>query len=423
MTAASQIIGIGNGTSVSATISPSYQTVSWSSSDPSIATVSGSGSVTGVSAGVVTIIGSITDPDTQSVISASTTITVCDSDGILNNTAYYIMNASYPRYMSLETLSDANNTNVAVTPRSTSTASRWTLSKQSNGSYRLTNGYSSTGRALYKSGSNLVIYKSSSTAAQFYLLRMDSGEYQGLYLIKNGNKFVSQDDSGNVCLINASEITARSYWCFMAVEKGCAELMSTSYSGFVTTGNNGLFENVLNNKGYSGMAYINPSSLYAYSCIQSGDMFVFRGHGSACRIYFYDYSGNEIGNILDNSPNSAFTNAYYINQLGANALATQRCVMYLGCSTGVSRGTYNLVYTTFDKGAHFALGTTQTTQVSDSNNFLLGFLNGVNSGYSIEQCIAQGIYQAGTQVQRTDSATGYGTYPIVYVGDTSQYLN
>ena len=75
ITTASPIIGVGNGTSVNATVSPSYQTVSWSSSDPSNATVSGSGSVTGVSAGTVTIIGSITDPNTQSVITASTTIT------------------------------------------------------------------------------------------------------------------------------------------------------------------------------------------------------------------------------------------------------------------------------------------------------------------------------------------------------------
>ena len=182
--------------------------------------------------------------------------------------------------MSLETLSDANNTNVAVAPRSTSTASRWTVSMQSNGSYRLTNGYSSAGRALYKSGSNLVIYNSSGTAAQFYLLRMDSGQYQGLYLIKNGTKFVSQDTSGNVCLVSLSEISARSYWSFMPVEKGYADLTSTYYSGFDTTGNNDKFEEILSARGYIADAYVNMTSANAYSYMQSGDIFFQRARRS-----------------------------------------------------------------------------------------------------------------------------------------------
>ena len=116
-------------------------------------------------------------------------------------------------------------------------------------------------------------------------------------------------------------------------------------------------------------------------------------------------------------------NPYYIDDLYANSLATQRCVLYLGCNTGVSRGDNNLVFETFDKGAHFVLGTTQTTYVPDSNNFLLGFLNGISSGYTVESCIYQGILQAGNQVTRTDLPTGKGEYPEIHIGDTGQYLN
>lgn len=91
-----------------------------------------------------------------------------------------------------------------------------------------------------------------------------------------------------------------------------------------------------------------------------------------------------------------------------------RCVLYLGCSTGLdyshSTGIYNLVDATFEKGAHFVLGTTDTVNVAISNAFLEGFLSKIDDNGSILECISEGL-------SRSEG------YPITYRGDTSQYLN
>jgi len=98
--------------------------------------------------------------------------------------------------------------------------------------------------------------------------------------------------------------------------------------------------------------------------------------------------------------------------------------MYLGCSTGAdytsSSKTYNLVDSTFAKGAHFVLGTTETVYVNDSNNFLIGFAEcyTTDCNCTIQNAITAGIERAGTNtVYQND------LYPVYYVGDTSQRLN
>ena len=103
-------------------------------------------------------------------------------------------------------------------------------------------------------------------------------------------------------------------------------------------------------------------------------------------------------------------------------MSSLRCVLYLGCSTGVDYSdlfdTYNLVTATYNKGAHFVLGTTEIVYTDDSDNFLKGFLSGVSENKNLAECIQRGIDKAGTSV-----ASDTGRYPIVYVGDTIQYLS
>ena len=82
---------------------------------------------------------------------------------------------------------------------------------------------------------------------------------------------------------------------------------------------------------------------------------------------------------------------------------------------------YNLVDAIYEKGAHFVLGTTQTTYPEDSDNFLKGFIAKLNAGGNIDDCIEQGLISAGNGVKYEDNTTG--RYPIVYFGDARQYLN
>lgn len=61
---------------------------------------------------------------------------------------------------------------------------------------------------------------------------------------------------------------------------------------------------------------------------------------------------------------------HYIDELPYNSLASLRCALYLECSTAVSlqmERTVNLLSATFDKGAHFVLGTTDTVFTNNSD--------------------------------------------------------
>lgn len=83
--------------------------------------------------------------------------------------------------------------------------------------------------------------------------------------------------------------------------------------------------------------------------------------------------------------------------------------------------TYDLLSSTYDKGAQFVLGTSQTVYTPDSNAFLKGFLEALNDNSNVISCIQAGIESAGNNVLYEDGSRGQ--YPIVYVGDTIQYLN
>ena len=77
----------------------------------------------------------------------------------------------------------------------------------------------------------------------------------------------------------------------------------------------------------------------------------------------------------------------------------------------------------YGKGAHFVLGTTKKTFVTDSDNFLKGFLDKLNEGGNIYDCFYEGLIKAGKHNKYKDNNNPEGYYPIIYVGDTLQYLN
>lgn len=171
------------------------------------------------------------------------------------------------------------------------------------------------------------------------------------------------------------------------------------------------------------MAFVHDAAdAFAGRAAYSDDIFVFRGHGGAGRIAFYDENGSWLGRIAVNSYVFSNSNSRCIDSCSDNQLSTLRCVLYIGCSTGVdfthSTGTYNLVDSTYEKGAHFVLGTTETVYASDSNAFLNGFLTELSTNQSnIYTCVQKGVIKAGTVSSES------GSYPLYYVGDSRQYLD
>jgi hypothetical protein len=102
-------------------------------------------------------------------------------------------------------------------------------------------------------------------------------------------------------------------------------------------------------------------------------------------------------------------------------ISTIFAVTGLGCFTGESgTGIPNLVDETFDKGAHFVLGTDFDIDSGDACNFLRSFLSCANLGMNISSSIEMALKAVGNNTKYTETN---GTFPIYYVGDVTQNLS
>lgn len=434
---------VGGTRQVSCSTEPSGLSVAWSSNNSSIATVNSSGVVTGVSEGTVKITATYTDSATGTKWTDYVYLYVKDSLGIKDDTEYYVMNYSSRRYLSIAEASDTNYTNVCTQERSTLNLSQWKADKQTDGTFQLVSVYSSTGKVLDKTGTNIDIYSDNNANYQkFSIYRINSGTYQGLYYIRHGNYYVAQDSNYNVYLTTTASSNA--VWSFMAVNQRYAELFCHDYMyedengttrHFDTSTNYNYFKTVMTGLGYLSFAYENPSSESAYTYLKrDDDVFVFMGHGGSGRIAFYTEGNVATGRILAHS-NMGFANRspFYISNLNKNELCLNRCVIYLGCSTGtdytIGSNTYNLVDATYEKGAHFVLGTTETLYTSQINDWLEYFLDGILEGMNISQAKAHADDTLGeitVPYTMSDGNEGYKNVkglPTYSCGDKTQYLN
>ena len=447
-------IVVGNTLQLSCTTDPSGCPITWSSSNESVATVSSSGLVTGVSAGSTTITVKAYDPIVSSFyLTDSITITVCDSTGISNGTVYYIMNAGSDRLLGRQTSDYLSTTNIATVAFSSKDNAKWTVSEQSDGSFSLKNMDGSTGSLyLNTNGTDVTLAYG---FKKFSIGRVTTGDYEGLYLIKYGNQYVAQNSNYDAYL--SSTLSANCYWSFMEVGNDWARLYGFLYVRQVngedkTYDSRSAFNEIrpyLSSMGYPNTGYTNQSSTYAYTFLQSDDIFVYAGHGERGRITFCgaedqetnsreitgeEITGEEIkgmilahSNMGTNFQGTNYPNKYYINALLDNQLAGARCVLYLACLSGESytnsNGTYNLVDETFNKGAHFVLGTTAKVSNIDVDPWMKAFFESALNGNSIEQCIADADDSLGERIYETDngSKTCDGL-PIYTRGDQSQYL-
>mgnify|MGYP004654150515 CR=1 FL=1 len=408
---------VGQTKQVSCSTNPSGLSVSWSSNNTSVATVNSSGLVTGVSEGTVKITATYTDSTTGTTSSGYVYLYVKDSIGIKDNTKYYVMNYSSRRYLSLEAASDTNLTNVYTRARSTSTLSQWKTEKQTDGTFQLISVYSSTGKVLDKTGTNIDIYTDNGASYQkFAIYRINSGIYKGLYYIRHGSYYVAQDSDYNVYLTTTANSSA--VWSFMAIDTRYA-----NYYSIAAPNTNGRYDNyksVMNSLGYTSNNWHCVSANSAYGFLRNtNDIFTFVGHGlettsgqGMATICFQNSSGGYNGYITTNGAIVNGSNDYAIDDLDKNALSLERFVLYLGCKTGqtytVGGTSYNLVQSTYDKGAHFVLGTLETITVSEAYSFLDTFLN---------NCSTKSVYDSISSILGDDPL-----FDAYYMGDSRQFI-
>lgn len=184
--------------------------------------------------------------------------------------------------------------------------SQWQTELQSNETYHLVSVYSPSSKVLDITGENVDIYTDTGGSyLEFTIERIQTGEYKGLYYIKQGALFVTEDSNYNVKVSNI--MSEASVWSFVAVEKKDADIYSFNYSyigndneveSYDSTGNNDYYVEKLTEQEYDAYAFINTSESHAYRYLRDfDDIFVFRGHGMPGMIGFFDSQGEFIGEI------------------------------------------------------------------------------------------------------------------------------
>lgn len=396
-------IFVGHTLQATCLTAPGELSVTWYSSNTAVATINSSGLITAKSEGTAKIIASYYHTTSGVTYSDYVYVNVYASYGLKTGKQYHIMNYETKRLLSLETFTDVDSTNVCTRVRSNLYSSRWTLEEQNDGRFQLVNGNSSTGKVLHASGTNVDIYTDNNTESEkFIIYRLGSGTYAGLYYFRYGSYFVAQDDNNDVYL--ASSPSNKAIWSFSEVNPSYADIFSHYYPYIDDNGNSRIYDTNDNDAlfveifdegfGYTANSTSNSTASNAYNtlCRSNQQVFVFRGHGGPGVIEFRLSDGTSSGGIL---ADSAIANSYiigndrkFISDLSNNSLCNLRCVLYLGCSTGVDitlgGNTYNNVDMTYEKGAHFVLGTTETIYTADNNKWLKYFLDAISTGCSIE---------------------------------------
>ncbi len=232
------VLVVGQSTTLTITTTLTMSDLSVSSSNNSIVTVDESTNTAyavGKGTAIITLSGTVKGTRYTDTV----TIKVRTPTGLISGEEYYVMNhrddrtAPQDLLLSIPSGGDYDGAQLCGMERSGSNRAKWTveIAENGNGVTRLINVSSSSDRALYiDSTSDVVLYSSTSNTSrsQIALHRVESGTYQGKYLMRYNGKFVSMNVSGDIYL--ASSLNQGAYWSFMAVDKGDVSLYSQYYN-------------------------------------------------------------------------------------------------------------------------------------------------------------------------------------------------
>jgi hypothetical protein len=147
----------------------------WESCDPSVATISETGRITGVSNGYAQII--VTHKPTGTSYTFYMTVGVAMNDG-----TYYAMNKSTGRYLSVEGSSVAENAFVEVWSFLSDSQERWQITYSGSGYYRiksvLSGKYLTVSGGSTSAGANVVQVSQMSTANHIKITKTPTGAFK-----------------------------------------------------------------------------------------------------------------------------------------------------------------------------------------------------------------------------------------------------
>lgn len=426
------------GESITLTTTAGVTLLSWSSADTSVITVSNtsqkeaSKNITAVSVGETTITAKYVNNSTNETISASILVCVYDSLGLADFQCYYIMNYATERFLVADYISDDNMQLKTETKHdATMFYNKWWLGYENSASIFKIVSMPEQDPFMFICVDGTFVHLSTyyptiDLNSHFSIIRINDGEQEGLYLVKYGDCYLTSSSSG---VYLSDTVSIFSYWSFMKSTDNTASIVTFNH----TENDGGLFNTTAFNSDflmYTSVwncsprnAYVNISPSEAFNVLKDSEIFVFVGHGEPGVIHFQTDNGVSVGAIL--ADNNIFvisgSDVCNMGDLSHNALANSKCVLFISCHSGVDSGLgYNLVDVAFQKGAHFALGTTCAVGLDDGLEFLSGFMDYSNTGSDVQRCIEEGIRTAGRNVNDYPQSDGW--FPVYYRGDTIQYL-
>lgn len=334
-----------------------------------------------------------------------------DVCGIDTGTTYYIKNLFDGKYLDIHDGGDSNGTDVWTYTFNATAAQKWRVVRNSDGTYTFYAVVSSNNRVLDVTGTNVDIYEynSSWSCQKFTLVRDTTLAYGGAYQIRNGTNYVILDPGYKTVKVSSTGSGTNALWSFEPVNKGMADIYTSHYEDgaflwifpthFDTRGAASTFVDKCDNMGYSSFHFTNKPATTAHSYMKNDAIWVFRGHGLSssngeplATLCFFTDTGQYNGYLTASSNLYNGAQDAAIDGFTANQLAKAQCVLYIGCSTGVSYSGYNLVSSTFNKGAHFALGTTETTYTNETDKWTKKFFEKADTGATIRQCLDHANY-------------------------------
>ncbi|MDR0288370.1 MAG: RICIN domain-containing protein [Clostridiales bacterium] len=327
-----------------------------------------------------------------------------DALGVDSGKEYYLKNTQISKYMDVFYAIDSEGQSVTASEFNGNTNQKWKLVNNGDGTYRIVTSLSS-GRVLTITNGKTDIrtYSSTNFCQIFTLTRSNSGTY--LIKISSYNEYVGTKPGDSTTIYGDSSNNIYTSWTLEPVEKRDADFYDFYYTGYDSTGAWNTFYTQVTNIGYRAYQLQNYSAALAYSYMQSDSIWVFHGHGldtslihtPMSTIIFKDGNGIDNGYITPNSAVTSYSNDRSIDSLDGNALASEKCILYLGCSTGVAYTapggtTYNLLESTYNKGAHFVLGTTKTVLNTENDKWAQKFFESAGASKTINQCILDAMY-------------------------------
>lgn len=352
-------------------------------------------------------------------------LTLCDTIGFETSTStestsviYRIKNLYSGRYLDVYGATASSGTNVQTYTYHSGDSLKWTIRKASdtkNGEYRLfteIGNYGSFVLNVDSATNNCNISSTKNTQSVFYIIRINDGSNKGLYYIKFGNQYLSQETGTSYNVKLTSSAGTNSLWSFEKVSDLSAVIFTNKYDTYSTENSGNEVKDALDSISYPYTIYKNlGSSTAAVNYMNSSPAMAFHfGHGAAGRICFYQNSDTHENLYEDN-----------ILDLQLNEYANIACFISIGCSSGLPGG-YGIRFpdAMYERGVSYALCFTESTYNETFFNnpnvskWFKAFMTEAKKGKKIEECV-----EAGNQ-----ALNGFFTDPYTYyaVGDDQQIL-